>query len=293
MLLHKRCIALVPFCVLVACAGGSPALRPPSLVEAPAPSAPAPVAESAQPPAAESQKAEPRPAPTEALAMLGVDVADGAMVPVMPLAARVFDSALDAARLVVEPVRTVAEHWEQLLVPSRTALLIVQRAVELVGVKNLGRFDSTVPNDCSGFARIAYAKAGIDIVRGGFLTGENAVTAIFRLASQLGAVHHRQPRPGDLVFFRETYDRNRDGKRNDGLTHVGVVERVEKDGTISFIHRVNRGVARSYMNLEHPTVYRAGNDGPVLNDFLRPRTKKDRAYLTGELFVAFASADGM
>ncbi|XXF81669.1 CHAP domain-containing protein [Myxococcaceae bacterium GXIMD 01537] len=277
-MLLKRCAVLIPLCVLAACAGPSSALRPPVMEEAPVP-----------PPAAEAPREEAGQSEVAAALELG-PASDGALV---PMAARVFDAALDAARLVVEPVRTVAQHWELLLAPSRTASLIVQRAVELVGERNLLRWDRSVPNDCSGFARIAYSKAGIDIVRGGFLAGENAVSAMFRLASQVGAVHHRRPRPGDLVFFRETYDRNRDGKRNDGLTHVGVVEGVERDGTVTFIHRGGKGVSRSRMNLERPALYRAASGGPVLNDYLRPRSKRDRAYLTGELFAAFASADGL
>jgi len=250
----------------------------------------APLAEAVAPPASEA------PLSAEELlvrAMREGRAVDGAMVPMLPLAARVLDAALDSARLVVEPVRTVARHWELLLTPSKTAALILQRAVQLVGEQNVSRWDRTVPDDCSGFVRVAYAQAGINLVRGGFLAGENAVSGIFRLAEQLGAVHHRAPRPGDLVFFRETYDRNRDGKRNDGMTHIGIVERVEKDGTVTFIHRGGRGVARSRMNLARPTVYREGHDGPVLNDYLRPRSKRERAYLTGELFVAYASADGL
>jgi hypothetical protein len=178
-------------------------------------------------------------------------------------------------------------------VPSSTAERIVQQAVELVGARDLRRWDTRVPNDCSGFVRVAYGKAGIDLVRGGFIDGENAVSAIYRLATRQGAVHQQRPRPGDLVFFRETYDRNRDGRRNDGMTHIGVVERVEPDGTVTFIHRGGQGVARSRMNLEHPTTFREGREGPVLNDFIRPRSKRERAWLAGELFAGFASADGM
>jgi hypothetical protein len=263
-------------------------------VEAPVES-PAPVTEVAAAPPVTEPASEPPRSREEALARAmreGLAV-DGAMVPMQPLAAHVLDMALDSARLVVGPMRTVARHWELLLTPSRTALLILQRAVQLVGEKNVSRWDSTVPNDCSGFVRVAYSQAGINLVRGGFLAGENAVSGIFRLAEQLGAVHQRVPRPGDLVFFRETYDRNRDGKRNDGMTHIGVVEGVEPDGTVTFIHRGGKGVARSRMNLARPEVFREGPDGPVLNDYLRPRSKRERAYLTGELFVAYASADGL
>jgi hypothetical protein len=70
------------------------------------------------------------------------------------------------------------------------------------------------------------------------------------------------PSPGDLVFFKETWDRNRDGKMNDGLAHVGVVESIDTDGTVTFVHRSGSGMTRARLNLDAPL------DGSR-NDFLR------------------------
>ena len=173
--------------------------------------------------------------------------------------------------------------------PSRQALSIVARAERLVGVALRGRVARGVPDDCSGLVRLAYLEAGINLVSHGFLAGENAVTAIHRRARERGALHREAPQPGDLVFFQETYDRNRDGRRNDGMTHVGVVERVEAEGTVTFIHRGSKGVARSRMNLLFPRSHRAG--GALLNDYLRAAARGQRAWLTGELFVDFASPE--
>ena len=50
--------------------------------------------------------------------------------------------------------------------------------------------------------------------------------------------------PGDLVFFDNTWDYNGDGMANDPLTHVGIVERQEDDGTIVFISRVAGAIER-------------------------------------------------
>jgi CHAP domain-containing protein len=246
-----RCLVLAPVFLLVACAGTAPARRP--VVTAPAESVPV---------AAE--------APRE------VAVAE----------ANALATALEVIRLA-SGSRSL--HLGFAAAPSRAAALIVERAVQLVGVRRLGRVDRGVPDDCSGFVRLAYQKAGIDLVNHGFLDGENAVTAIYRRAESRGALHQRRPRPGDLVFFRETYDRNRDGQRNDGLTHIGVVESVELDGTVTFIHRGSKGIARSRFNLLFPRTHRIGEGGPVLNDFLRAAARGQRAYLTGELFVGFAS----
>ena len=124
----------------------------------------------------------------------------------------------------------------------------------------------------------------------GFLEGENAVTAIHRRAGARGALHPGAPQPGDLVFFRETYDRNRDGRRNDGLTHVGIVERIDEEGTVTFIHRGSKGIARSRFNPAFPRTRRKGETGAVLNDILRSASRGQREWLAGELFVDFASA---
>jgi cell wall-associated NlpC family hydrolase len=253
-----RRLLLAPVCLLVACAGSAPARR--SVV----PAGPVSVASERQGGAEEIAH--------EAVASALVATVE---------AARVVSGAAPGIRPA--PLGFAGT-------PSGAAALIVQRAVQLVGVKRLER---GVPDDCSGLVRLAYQKAGIDLVNHGFLAGENAVTAIFRRAEGRGAVHQRRPRPGDLAFFRETYDRNRDGQRNDGLTHIAVVESVEPDGTVTFIHRGSKGIARSRMNLLFPRTHRAGEGGPVLNDFLRAATRGQRAWLTGELFVSFASPGAM
>lgn len=89
-------------------------------------------------------------------------------------------------------------------------------------------------------------------------------------------------RPG--VFFKETYDRNRDGRFNDGLTHVGVVESVDVIGTVTFVHRVNGGVKRARLHVSAPKDRRR-------NDYLRPAKKGSGPVLTGALFVTYASAE--
>lgn len=198
---------------------------------------------------------------------------------------------LDMAQLAQGPSALRAVRTGALQVLPALARRVLERAVQLVGVSSLRRVDRSVNDDCVGFLQLAYRPAGIDLVRDSYRDGENAVSAIFRNAQRRGALHRRTPRPGDIVFFRETYDRNRDGQRNDGMTHVGVVEQVDADGTITFIHRGKKGIARSRMNLERPTTRRV--EGAVVNDILRPAKGKERAYLTSELFAAFASPEAL
>ncbi|MFL5344081.1 MAG: CHAP domain-containing protein [Hyalangium sp.] len=168
---------------------------------------------------------------------------------------------------------------------------IAARARQLIGVQDLHALDSSVPDDCTGLVRLAYEGAGINLMDGsGVSHGDNGVMILYRRARSLGALHTR-PKPGDIVFFRETYDRNRDGLRNDGLTHVGIVEQVTPGGELTIVHRGSKGVARTHMNLKRPTVHREKHSADVVNDYLRRASGEQRAYLTGELFAGFASPE--
>lgn len=165
----------------------------------------------------------------------------------------------------------------------------VVRASLWVGLPSLSRVSRSVNDDCSGLANLAYRKRGLSLMPERTQPGEGGVAAIYRKAQALGALHET-PRPGDLVFFRDTYDRNRDGRRNDGLTHIGVVERVAEDGTVTFVHRSGGGVKRSKLNLSQPGVRRDAQ-GRVLNDYLRRPEKVVRPRLAGELCMGFATVD--
>ncbi|WP_328285480.1 CHAP domain-containing protein [Myxococcus sp. NMCA1] len=232
------------------------------------------------------------PVPVTAVELGTAEVAP-TVVATQWVSAGVLEATLRAAEQVTGPASTTGRFWDVVLAPTQMSRSIVQRSLQLVGMRSLRRVSRGVPDDCSGFVRLAYRSAGIDLVAHGFRAGENAVSAIFRRAVDVGSVHHQPPRPGDLVFFRETYDRNRDGRRNDGMTHIGVVEAVDAHGTVTFIHRGGKGVARGRLNLSFPSRHQLEQGGPVVNDYIRPAAKGSRAYLAGELFAAFASPEGL
>ncbi|MDP1824636.1 MAG: CHAP domain-containing protein [Archangium sp.] len=143
-------------------------------------------------------------------------------------------------------------------------------------------------DDCTSFVKALYEPLGVDLLTEA-RPGDNAVTAMWRFASHHGRIFEGgRPLPGDLVFFKETYDLNRDGHTNDGLTHVGLVEDVEADGTVLVIHRVARGVVRYRMNLSTPTQLRTAS-GKRLNDWLRTEAPGSKPRLTSELFAGFAT----
>jgi hypothetical protein len=174
-----------------------------------------------------------------------------------------------------------------------------QEALAQAAIGFLGRWRIEVGGrrftpDCAGLARGVYVSQDIDLYNGlaepppGF----NGVRFIHQYVKQHGWLHYGPiVHVGDLVFFHNTWDFNRDGRFNDPLTHVGVVERIEDNGTVVFVSRVSDGVTRYRMNLKKPDTNRTA-DGRVLNDFMRRKGSRDpqaAQYLTGQLFAAFGT----
>lgn len=175
--------------------------------------------------------------------------------------------------------------------PSRSA--IVESAARLVGSRTVTSRGQRVAYDCAGVTRAIFLEHGIDLYRGAFNAQQgNGVRLIHNHVRRHGTLH-RGPsvNPGDLVFFDNTWDFNGDGKLNDPLTHVGVVERLEPDGTVVFISRVANAIERYRMNLDRPHVHKTAQ-GRVLNDYIRRKLStdpNDAARLTGELFSFYGN----
>ena len=79
------------------------------------------------------------------------------------------------------------------------------------------------------------------------------------------------------------------GQYASGREASRIVEDARADGTVTVIHRVNRGVVRYRMNLQHPTVRRHPQSNEVVNDFLRPPGRGATQRLTGQLFMGYAT----
>ena len=178
--------------------------------------------------------------------------------------------------------------------PSRSA--IVRTAATLVGARTIESNGQRIAYDCAGVTRAVFLKHGIDLYDGEPSdTHANGVQIIHEHIQQQGTFHQGPVvYPGDLVFFNNTWDYNGDGKVNDPLTHIGIAERQEPDGTVVFISRVAGAVERYHMNLSLPHIHKAA-DGRILNDYLRRKNVSDPAnteHLTGELFAQFATRVG-
>ena len=173
--------------------------------------------------------------------------------------------------------------------PPSTRLKVVALARRLLGSSQVAVNGKHYPDDCSGFVRAVYEYAGVDLMSDA-RQGDSGTQAIFRYAQRHGHVYQRgDPQPGDLVFFRDTYDKNHRGRAETGLTHVAVVDDADPDGTVYIIHRVRRGVVRYRMNLSRPHLHLDPTSRQTLNDYLRIAGKQTHPVLTGELFASYGS----
>ncbi len=139
--------------------------------------------------------------------------------------------------------------------------------------------------DCSGFVEAALQTVDVP--------WRGSTRDLWAVADAAGAVHRRkEPELGDLAFFDDTYDRDRNGRTDDELTHIAIVIDVWPDGTIQLAHdgtSVGRDVL--WMNLHHPDVA-IGPAGERWNDVLRSSRKRDpkgTKSLSGGLWRGFAT----
>jgi len=149
----------------------------------------------------------------------------------------------------------------------------VRGAIVAAAQREIGR---PFRGDCSGFVLSLLARAGVRVA----LPAARSRSESLYLASQRVAA----PRPGDLAFFHDTYDRNRDGRANDPYTHVALVEAV-LGREVLLVHRSGCGIERVRMDLSRPA-------DPDANDPVRlPRVSDPRGtrFLAGELFAGYGA----
>lgn len=171
------------------------------------------------------------------------------------------------------------------------------RASSLVG--HAGDFrvaGARFPADCTGFVEAVYEAEGVPLralMRRAAPQERTGVGAAYRAVAAFGTIlgSGEWPAPGDLVFWHDTYDRNRNGRADDGLTHVGIVLYVV-DRTVVFVHRGGKAVARGAMDPRRPDEAKAPG-GEVVNSYLRRKDPRldGVPLLAGALFAGYGRLD--
>jgi len=170
--------------------------------------------------------------------------------------------------------------------PSDVGQRIAEAAKSVVGQTQVKAEGKYFRRDCSGTARGIYQLAGLDLGFEPSIARENDSKSLYRLMEKNGEIAN-EPKVGDIVFFDNTYDVNRDGKENDPLSHVGVVESILEDGTILFVHYMGRSIIRSRMNLAFPAKQLHPETGERINHMLRRRGSKHKGSTAAQLFAGF------
>lgn len=143
-------------------------------------------------------------------------------------------------------------------------------------------------SDCSGFVKAVLWDNGhsLDDFYRAYQYRTNGVSLIHKYVERVGLISQKQkPKKGDIVFFSNTYDKNKDGRTNDPLTHIGIVEKINRNGTVTFLHYIHNRVRRGYMNLKKPNKHI--HDQDIINTYLRRKNRYTSKTLASQLFEGF------
>ncbi len=157
---------------------------------------------------------------------------------------------------------------------------MLDQAVRLLGQTSWRVNGRPYRADCSGFVTALYD--GIDLaVADPGEQGLSGTHILFRSLAKRDRIRGRDVRPGDLLFFHNTWDRNENRLRDDRFSHVALAESVADDGTVTLVHFASGVVKRDFMNLRHPNTARDPDSGRTWNSALR---RGGGRVLTGQLF---------
>ena len=133
--------------------------------------------------------------------------------------------------------------------PDPTIDRVLATARGLLGSNQVVLGGRSYRADCSGFVAAVWDSEGVDIVDEA-LPYRSGTEIIYR-GLEDRAVSLDALRPGDLLFFDDTYDRNGNGLRDDAFSHIALVDEIDGDGTVWFFHfasgRVNPNAARVHL----------------------------------------------
>jgi len=185
---------------------------------------------------------------------------------------------------------------ENIFETSKVAMQSIRRnAIVKNALSYLGKRDG---KDCSGFVTLVNHTSGHPY----FLAKELSESfdnarksrAMFNLMCKKSDTfdEKRLPKLADLVFFENTERRVSKSKNKviENITHVGIVTRVDEDGTVEFIHHSNGKNIVDYMNFNYPKL--TTKDGKKINTYMKRCKSNKGAVRTDCLNIAFFVAYG-
>jgi len=160
--------------------------------------------------------------------------------------------------------------------------------------------DKTLPrsklwrNSSSGFIKMIFLNFKVDITKSkekkdGKGKWFSMTELIYNFVEENGRLYKsKNYQEGDLIFFNNTYDKDKNGKLNDKLTSIALITKIDKDGTISFLMNISGKITLKYLNLKiQENKQEEGNEEKVINSTLR-YFKKEKLY-SYQLFNTFGS----
>ncbi len=124
--------------------------------------------------------------------------------------------------------------------------------------------------DCSGFVMLVNQESHEPFVETKklpkFYEDSRRSLAIYNLLDAEKRLYTDNPKVGDLVFFANTIKKYSTIRHADNITHIGIIVKIEADGTVQFIHHTRGQNILGYLNMRYPDL--AINNGKMLNSYM-------------------------
>ena len=182
---------------------------------------------------------------------------------------------------------------------NKKEILEIQKLLKEASYKYAGKKELTVRNrkfrtDCSGVVSALYYYAGIDLQKYYPEYTGAGTERIYKMLEERGLLEETWlPETGDIIFWDNTYDKNSNGKRDDLITHIGMVVERDKYGNIEYIHHnYLKGIVIEKMNIRYKNEHTRTRKG-VVTIINSPMRKKEGGriqgkWLSGQLYNSSA-----
>ena len=153
---------------------------------------------------------------------------------------------------------------------------------------NLKKYTNTrIGGDCSGLITAINKNNNSAIFDpeelNKYYTSGRKSQAMFDLYKDKNKIYFSQPQVGDLVFFNNTTRATKGGSKK-LITHVGIVSKVNEDGSVEFLHNIRGKNVLSVMNLSLPNDHQIA--GKKVNAYIISRCK-DSSCLVSNRFSGY------